>query len=49
METLKFNWLAEKKGIQITLKVHLNEQKQIAYQATVLVPLLNEVQNAALP
>lgn len=49
VEMLKFNWLPEKKGVQITLKVYLNEQKQITYQATALVPLLNEVQNAALP
>ena len=49
VEMLKFNWLPEKKGVQITLKVYLNEQKQIAYQATALVPLLSEVQNAALP
>lgn len=40
---LSFRWLAEQRGLSISLTVSLRSEPTLSYQATALVPLLNEV------
>ncbi|WP_065238680.1 hypothetical protein [Gallibacterium genomosp. 3] len=43
VQDLAIRWLEEKRGLSIGLTVSLREQPKITYQATTLIPLLNEV------
>lgn len=38
---LKFNWLAERKGIEVLLSGNLSDNKDIRYETSIVVPLLN--------
>ncbi|MFC0309579.1 Type II secretory pathway, component PulJ [Gallibacterium trehalosifermentans] len=44
VESLAFRWLPENRGMSVDLTVVLRNQENYRYQATVLIPLLNEVQ-----
>nr|WP_075319966.1 type II secretion system protein J [Histophilus somni] len=39
---LKFNWIADYNGLEVYLKGHLKRNKQVEYETSAIIPLLNQ-------